>query len=77
MLIIWVLTVPETRAGVLLARRAAKKRKETGDEKWWAEHEKMRNDKDWKELLRETLLRPAWMLFTEPIVFWFALFDGL
>jgi len=37
----------------------------------------MRNDKDWKELLRETLLRPAWMLFTEPIVFWFALFDGL
>lgn len=77
LLVIWVLTVPETRAGVLLSRRAAKKRKETGDDRWFAEHERIRKDKNWKEMIKETLLRPAWMLFTEPIVFWFALFDGL
>ncbi|KAK0563021.1 hypothetical protein OC861_005020 [Tilletia horrida] len=69
--------VPETRAGVLLARRAAKKRKDTGDDRYYAQHERLRQERSVKMLLREVLIRPVFMLFTEPIVWSFAAFDGI
>ena len=36
---LFTFTVPETRHGVLLARKAAKMRKETGNESYFADHE--------------------------------------
>ncbi|KAK0546077.1 hypothetical protein OC845_004783 [Tilletia horrida] len=75
--ILYLLTVPETRAGVLLARRAAKKRKDTGDDRYYAQHERLRQERSVKMLLREVLIRPVFMLFTEPIVWSFAAFDGI
>ncbi|KAK0564909.1 hypothetical protein OC844_001501 [Tilletia horrida] len=71
------LPVPETRSGVILARRAAKKRKETGDERYYAAHERSRKERTLASLLREVLVRPVFMLFTEPVVWSFALFDGI
>ncbi|KAE8227074.1 hypothetical protein CF319_g424 [Tilletia indica] len=71
------LGLPETRAGVLLAQKAAKKRKETGDDRFYASHERARKERTISGLLREVLIRPVFMLFTEPIVYLFAAFDGI
>lgn len=67
----------ETRGGVILSKAAAKKRKETGDDKFYCLHEKDVQAKTWKMRFTETVGRPAWMLCTEPIVLTTALFDGL
>ncbi|SPO22661.1 related to mfs-multidrug-resistance transporter [Ustilago trichophora] len=75
LLALFVLTVPETRAGVILARRAKKLRRE--DARYYTSHEKVRSQRKAKELLKETVGRPLFMLFTEPIVFWFTLFDAV
>lgn len=77
LLIIWLFTVRETRSGVLLTRRARKKQKETGDDTWFAQHEKDRSQHTTSQFLRELVVRPLWMLVTEPIVSSFAIFDGL
>lgn len=74
LLALFVLTVPETRAGVILAKRAKKLRRE--DARYHTSHEKVRSQRTAKELLKETVGRPLFMLFTEPIVFWFTLFDA-
>ncbi|KAL9936598.1 hypothetical protein V8E36_004666 [Tilletia maclaganii] len=76
-IIVIYLPVPETRGDVLLARRAAKKRKETGDDRYYAAQERTRKERTLKGLLREVLVRPVFMLFTEPVVASFALYDGL
>lgn len=75
LLAIFILTVPETRAGVILARRANKMRNE--DPRYYASHEKVRSQRTLSQLFKETVGRPLYMLFTEPIVFWFTLFDAV
>lgn len=60
-------TVPETYAPKILSRRAAKMRKETGDDRYVSE-----SDLDTRPLgerLRIFGVRPMQLLFREPIVF--------
>ncbi|KDN52393.1 MFS general substrate transporter [Tilletiaria anomala UBC 951] len=76
LLALFVLTVPETRAGVLLERRARRLRLRTGDARWYSAHERVRSSRTPASWAREVLIRPLFMLFTEPIVWSFALFDG-
>ncbi|CBQ70454.1 related to mfs-multidrug-resistance transporter [Sporisorium reilianum SRZ2] len=75
LLAVFILTVPETRAGVILARRAKKLRHK--DPRYHASHEKLRSQRTAKDLYKETVGRPLYMLFCEPIVFWFTLFDAV
>lgn len=75
LLSLFVLTVPETRAGVILDRRAKKLRR--NDPRYYTSHEKAKSERSVRELYKETVGRPLFMLFTEPIVFWFALFDAV
>lgn len=65
-------TVPETYAPTILARRAKKMRKETGDDKYVTE-----TDLDLRPLserLRVFLLRPFQLLFQELIVFFISVY---
>ncbi|GAB7349413.1 hypothetical protein MBLNU459_g8530t1 [Dothideomycetes sp. NU459] len=65
-------TVPETYAPRILSRRAAKMRKETGDDKYVSE-----SDLDTRpigERLRIFGVRPMQLLFREPIVFLISLY---
>ncbi|PWN34510.1 MFS general substrate transporter [Meira miltonrushii] len=73
---VFILFCPETRSGVILKRRAAKVRKETGDDRFFAHHEIVLRERTLMAILQETLFRPVYMLFREPIVLWFAIFDG-
>jgi multidrug resistance protein len=72
---VWVLitfTVPETYTPKLLARRASKMRKETGDDKYVTDE-----DLDLRPLsqrLRLFLLRPFQLLFQEYIVFFISVY---
>lgn len=93
LLVPFVLLVPETRGGVILAARAQRARK-AGRPGAWAIHEKL-GRRTAKQIVQETVLRPAStftlqfvdvalvdasrqaMLLTEPIVYCFALYDGL
>lgn len=62
----WVASLfllPETYAPLLLSKKAKKLRKDTGDSKFYASHEK--SDYSIKALVRRTILRPFEMLFTE------------
>lgn len=73
--VIWVImtfTVPETYAPTILGRRAQKKRKATGDDKFVTEQ-----DLDLRPLgerLRVFLIRPFQLLFQEPIVLFISLY---
>jgi len=62
-----VFTVPETYAPTLLARRAAKMRKETGDETWVTEQDI--DERPFADRMRVFLVRPFQLLFGELIVF--------
>ncbi|EMC92111.1 hypothetical protein BAUCODRAFT_78487 [Baudoinia panamericana UAMH 10762] len=58
----------ETYAPAILRRRAAAKRKETGDERWWSRYD---DKEEFWPLLRVNLSRPFVMTVTEPIcIFW-------
>jgi multidrug resistance protein len=68
--IVWILisfTVPETYAPTLLARRAAKMRKETGNDKFVTEEDL--DKRPLSQRLTLFLLRPFQLLFRELIVF--------
>ncbi|KAG6826092.1 hypothetical protein H0H92_001151 [Tricholoma furcatifolium] len=67
--------VPETRAGVILTARAQRARG-SGRPHAWTIYEK-EGHRSFHQILTETILRPAVMLLTEPIVYCFALYDGL
>lgn len=60
----------ETRASVLLSRKAEKMRKETGDMRYHARDDFERGSL--ATMLRTSLSRPIRMLFTEPVLFSFA-----
>ncbi|KAK7050034.1 hypothetical protein VNI00_005466 [Paramarasmius palmivorus] len=64
------LFIPETLAPVILRRKAAKLRKETGDDSYKTLEELER--KPLADTLKIALLRPLVMLFTEPIVILFS-----
>lgn len=70
--ILYIVFVPETRPGPILAKRAARLRKQTGNDGYYAEQELM-GHRPFKQVMNETVLRPVYMLFTEPIVYAFAL----
>ena len=66
----WVIVslVKETYAPAILRKRAERKRKETGDDRWWSRYD----DKEaLVPLLKVNLSRPFTMTATEPIlIFW-------
>ncbi|KAK8178456.1 major facilitator superfamily domain-containing protein [Phyllosticta citribraziliensis] len=71
----WVLitfTVPETYTPSLLAKRAEKLRKETGDDKYVTEEDL--DKRPFSERLTVFLLRPFQLLFCEAIVFFISLY---
>lgn len=57
-------SVEETYAPVLLRRRAARKRQETGNSKWWSPHD---THLPFLSFLKTNISRPFTMLLTEPI----------
>lgn len=60
--------IHETYAPALLRKRAAKKRKETGDDRWWSRYDE---HIEFLPLLKINLSRPFVMTVTEPIcIFW-------
>ncbi|KAK9460265.1 major facilitator superfamily domain-containing protein [Lipomyces oligophaga] len=61
------LTIPETYAPTILARRAKKLRKETGDDSYKTDLDL--NRRPIGEMMRTNLIRPLQLLFLEPIVF--------
>jgi len=63
----WVLVslVRETYAPAILRKRAAKRREETGDERYWSRYDD--EEKFWP-LLKVNLSRPFVMTVTEPIL---------
>ncbi|KAL7422377.1 hypothetical protein Q5752_003023 [Cryptotrichosporon argae] len=61
-----VFTLPETYAPVLLAQKARRMRKETGDERWYAPIERVKHS--FKSRLRDILLKPFIILFLEPML---------
>lgn len=69
---LFTLTIPESLAPVLLARKAKKLRKETGDDTYVTvqELEKL----PFSEVLKIALCRPLIMLFTEPIVIFMSIY---
>jgi len=70
--LILTFTVPETYAPTLLARRAKKLRKETGDERFVTEQDL--DTRPFGEQLRIFLFRPLQILFLEPIVLFLSLY---
>ncbi|KAA8911554.1 major facilitator superfamily domain-containing protein [Sphaerosporella brunnea] len=65
------ITVPETYAPELLRRRAAKLRKETGDERYVSRFCFKNIEGSLLERIKLNMKRPVVMLFTEPIcIFW-------
>jgi hypothetical protein len=75
LLAIYIIVVPETREGPILAARARRLRRDTGNNRLFALHEKAH--RSISEMFSETLFRPLVMLVTEPIVLLFALWDGM
>ncbi|KAL8292567.1 hypothetical protein RQP46_001179 [Phenoliferia psychrophenolica] len=65
--LVFYFCLPETYHPVLLKRKAERLRRETGDPRYWARHE--REDFGLKAIVGKVLARPLLMLFTEPIVF--------
>lgn len=59
--------VKETYAPVILKRRAAQRRKETGDERWWCRYDQRISV---TKTLTTNLSRPFMMIVAEPIL-WF------
>ncbi|KAG0647389.1 Major facilitator superfamily multidrug transporter mdrA [Hyphodiscus hymeniophilus] len=62
--------VKETYAPIILQKKAAKKRKETGDDRWWSRYDQKATV---SEVLKVNLSRPFVLTFTEPILW---LWDG-
>ncbi|PWN21328.1 MFS general substrate transporter [Microstroma glucosiphilum] len=70
-LLLLVFFFRETRGSVILTRRAARLRKETGDERYRARAEAERASIP--VLIKDSLTRPLWLLVSEPIVIAFSL----
>ncbi|OAA61356.1 Major facilitator superfamily domain, general substrate transporter [Cordyceps fumosorosea ARSEF 2679] len=64
--VICIFFLPETYGPVLLRRKAARLRKETGDDRWWHPHEEEKMNMS--NIVTKYIVRPLNMLFTEPAV---------
>ncbi|KAK9312381.1 major facilitator superfamily domain-containing protein [Lipomyces starkeyi] len=66
--VMWILisAIPETYAPVLLKRRAKKLRKETGNPNIMTEQEHLKQS--FAEIVRSVLIRPVYLILTEPIL---------
>ncbi|KAJ5973810.1 hypothetical protein N7481_011020 [Penicillium waksmanii] len=66
--LVLAIILKETYAPTLLQRKAARLRKETGDERWWSRYDRKES---LYEILKLNLSRPFVMAVTEPIcIFW-------
>lgn len=74
----FIFTMPETRSGLILRRRARKLRKERGmrDGARYLSHDEVEKEKFWPALKRSAT-RPLYFLATEPIVTFFSLWVAL
>jgi MFS family permease len=66
--VVMMALVKETYAPALLKKKAAKMRKETGDDRWWCRHDQRISTLD---LLKTNLSRPFVLAATEPILWFF------
>ncbi|KAI2622051.1 major facilitator superfamily transporter [Xylaria nigripes] len=64
------LTTTETYAPTILKNKAARRRKETGDNRWWTRYDVSLSP---RELIKVNLVRPFKLFFTEPILWFFNL----
>ncbi|CDF88893.1 ZYBA0S03-04368g1_1 [Zygosaccharomyces bailii CLIB 213] len=66
--VMWIIVsaIPETYAPVILARRAKRMRKETGDQRLMTEAEAQ--GVSFKDMMRACLLRPLYFAATEPVL---------
>ncbi|THY08360.1 putative MFS multidrug transporter [Aureobasidium pullulans] len=63
-----LIVAKETYGLRILRQRAAAKRKETGNDKWWSQHD---DSSSFAQVLKTNITRPIVMLVTEPIcIFW-------
>jgi multidrug resistance protein len=66
--VLGVIYLRETFGPVILAKRAAKLRKETGDQRWHTEWSGPGTDRTLSKVLRVSLQRPFRLLATQPII---------
>jgi hypothetical protein len=66
--VVMLAMVKETYAPALLKKKAARMRKETGDDRWWCRHDQRIST---LALLRINLSRPFVLAATEPILWFF------
>lgn len=71
---ITIFLVPETYAPAILRKRAEKRRKETGNQKWWSRYDEKKKVLD---LLKINLSRPFIMSAKEPICIFWNLYIGV
>ncbi|KAM5544315.1 hypothetical protein V8D89_001975 [Ganoderma adspersum] len=69
-----IFIIPETYAPVILVKRAQRKRKETGDDRYWAPLEKQQMTVS--ERLKQVVAKPFIVLFTEPMLMAMTLYMG-
>jgi hypothetical protein len=70
-----VFFVPETYEPVILAHKAARKRRETGDKRYFAAIEK--NDLPWMRRLKNILGKPFVVLMREPMLVAITVYMGV
>lgn len=66
--LVMVATIKETYAPALLKKKAARMRRETGDDRWWCRYDERIST--W-QLLKINLSRPFVLAATEPILWFF------
>ncbi|KAG8162718.1 hypothetical protein KVR01_007196 [Diaporthe batatas] len=66
--VVTMFTVRETYGPRILKQKAARRRREEGDERYWCQHD---SRKSTAELMRVNLSRPFVLSFTEPILWFF------
>lgn len=69
-----MVTVKETYSPIVLQKKAARLRKETGNERWWSRYDMKKST---AELMKINLIRPFTLAFTEPILWFFNLWISL
>ena len=69
--------LPETFSSIILAQRAKRLRRITKDEKFKSAHELEVSQIKTSDLVRTSLLRPFYITFTEPIIFFLDLYIAL
>lgn len=65
--------IRETYPPSILRKKAAQRRKQTGDTRWWSRYDESLHITD---MLRRGISRPFIMTFTEPVLFIWALYMG-